>query len=1074
MASRDVLVRLRADVSDFVAKSQLAKAAVKDLHNEIDKSNDRTAWLAQGILALTPAVTRLGAGAVPVLSGMATQMMLTVAAAGTAALAFNGVGDALTALNDYQLAPTEANLAKLNETMAKIGPSGQALVEYLDSLGPALATISNSAREGMFPGVIDGIEQFMELAPRFNVIVREIGEGLGQLTSEAGAGLSSERFDGFFDYLETRAKPILVEMGRTLGNFTDGLLNMLVAFDPLTAGFSSGLLEMSRSFVAWSEGLAGSNGFQEFVEYVQSAGPDTLDFLGSLVMMLVELAEAAAPIGAAMLPVLTAVLDVIGDLANTPLGPLVIGFLSLTAAWGRLNAVMQITGSGAMAKATKGIRDNASAARAAVPSFQQLGNAMAFSMTRTDALVKSSFSYSQAANKSAFAALQARTAVQNFGRTAAPVAGQLGLLAVAMSSVDDEMGLTNTTSLALAGSLWGGLGVALGATAGFILDAEKRTGDFEDGLRRLNETANGTDLSALDAQIKEATEQLAQLQADAEDIKTTTGIGDFFGDAAIAGLEWNGVDAAAERAEEQAVALEKAKQARAELSEEERKAALAQQALTAASEATYNNYLAETAALEANIAAMREKRAEALRGLNAELDYKASLLDAKDALEENGKTVNENTRAGQANLRALYGMAAGFNAQSDAAKDSAGEVRAARKQFVDMAVAMGMGEDKARDLARELYELPAKVPIEIGVDDATARARIAALKSELNSIEDEDVYINVRKVNASGFGPQAVTAKAEGDVKNAHQPEIAQGGAWRVWAEPETQGESYIPHANDYRRPRAKGILEQTARMFGGQVQWYAEGGMTRKGDKSKREFAFMDNTSALEAAIETLTYSLENQTAAAEATKNALDESTATVKMWADKMGQAGQNTLSQFGLDLFDRPSSPWAQGGGALFNLGKTNAGLEQRIDLQQQLGDLGLSGDALSELLKGTNADILGMIQRGEIGQYAAAFAQYQSLSGAASAQAGQLAYGGDYAAAEAAQQRDFALNQQQLAAVQSVEAAIGTLQAGIDNVGSGIGQLVANGPERTGDAVGRAVRGWGDEAARRRRGEWSTR
>lgn len=1052
--SRDVLVRLRADVSDFVAKSQLAKAAVKDLHNEIDKSNDRTAWLAQGILALTPAVTRLGAGAVPVLSGMATQMMLTVAAAGTAALAFNGVGDALTALNDYQLAPTEANLAKLNETMAKIGPSGQALVEYLDSLGPALATISNSAREGMFPGVIDGIEQFMELAPRFNVIVREIGEGLGQLTSEAGAGLSSERFDGFFDYLETRAKPILVEMGRTLGNFTDGLLNMLVAFDPLTAGFSSGLLEMSRSFVAWSEGLAGSNGFQEFVEYVQSAGPDALDFLGSLIMVMVELAEAAAPVGAVLLPMLTGLLDVIGDLANTPLGPATIALLAYTSAVGRLSALSQITGAGVVGKLTKGVRDNATATRAAIPTLRQFGSAAAFAMTSTDALAKSSMSYSQKANQSAVAALRARGAVQNFGRAAAPVAGQVGLLAVAMSSVDDEMGLTNTTSLALAGSLAGPWGAAAGASVGLMMDMRAGADEATAGLKGLDEAINS-------GRIEDVNARLAQMREELADFGRTDGFRDWFGD--VSGDLFTGgagVGISEVYAEEIKLAeaeLVKLKNARQDAFDDK---------------ATYNNLMAETAALEANIAAMRDKRAEALRGVNAELDYKASLLDAKDALKENGKTVNENTRAGQANLRALYGMAAGFNAQSDAAKDSAGEVRAARKQFVDMAVAMGMGEDKARDLARELYELPANVPIKIGVDDETARARIRAVKAELESIKDEDVYINVRRVNAGGMGPQVVTEQADGDFKNAHQPEIAQGGAWRVWAEPETQGESYIPHANDYRRPRAKGILEQTARMFGGQVQWYAEGGMTRKGDKSKREFAFMDNTSALEAAIEVLTYSLENQTAAAEATKNALDESTATVKMWADKMGQAGQNTLSQFGLNLFDRPSSPWAQGGGALFNLGNANAGLEQRIGLQQQLGDLGLSGDALSELLKGTNADILGMIQRGEIGQYAAAFAQYQSLSGAASTQAGQLAYGSEYIAAQELQQQEFVAYQKQLNATQAVSAAIGSLEARIDNMADGVGRLASTGPERTGERVAVALRGWGDAAARRRRGEWS--
>lgn len=63
---------------------------------------------------------------------------------------------------------------------------------------------------------------------------------------------------------------------------------------------------------------------------------------------------------------------------------------------------------------------------------------------------------------------------------------------------------------------------------------------------------------------------------------------------------------------------------------------------------------------------------------------------------------------------------------------------------------------------------------------------------------------------------------AEGDIANGHHPEIARGGAMRVWAEPETMGESYIPHANDHRRPRAINLWEQTGRVLG----VYAQGGV--------------------------------------------------------------------------------------------------------------------------------------------------------------------------------------------------------------------------------------------------------
>lgn len=52
----------------------------------------------------------------------------------------------------------------------------------------------------------------------------------------------------------------------------------------------------------------------------------------------------------------------------------------------------------------------------------------------------------------------------------------------------------------------------------------------------------------------------------------------------------------------------------------------------------------------------------------------------------------------------------------------------------------------------------------------------------------------------------------------SHIAQIARPGTMRLWAEPETGGEAYIPLANDWRRPRAVSVLEETARRFGRRV----------------------------------------------------------------------------------------------------------------------------------------------------------------------------------------------------------------------------------------------------------------
>ena len=136
----------------------------------------------------------------------------------------------------------------------------------------------------------------------------------------------------------------------------------------------------------------------------------------------------------------------------------------------------------------------------------------------------------------------------------------------------------------------------------------------------------------------------------------------------------------------------------------------------------------EADALLEAVDAMKEKRDEALRGMNAELDYQAALDDGRKALQENGRTVDISTEKGRANMRALYDQAAAWNAQSDAARNAPGAHRAAIRSFVDLATKMGMSRTEARQLAREILNLPDK-KVSITADSGPAMSEIIRLSA---------------------------------------------------------------------------------------------------------------------------------------------------------------------------------------------------------------------------------------------------------------------------------------------------------------------------------------------------------
>lgn len=105
-----------------------------------------------------------------------------------------------------------------------------------------------------------------------------------------------------------------------------------------------------------------------------------------------------------------------------------------------------------------------------------------------------------------------------------------------------------------------------------------------------------------------------------------------------------------------------------------------------------------------------------------------------------------------------------------------------------------------------------------------ARVQPSARDKDANGIPDT-IQANPLKQFAGGV----VEYFADGGVarrRERHVAQIAPAGSWRVWAEPETQGEAYIPLAGA-KRARSKAILKEVARRFGGQVTYHASGGLS-------------------------------------------------------------------------------------------------------------------------------------------------------------------------------------------------------------------------------------------------------
>lgn len=237
-------------------------------------------------------------------------------------------------------------------------------------------------------------------------------------------------------------------------------------------------------------------------------------------------------------------------------------------------------------------------------------------------------------------------------------------------------------------------------------------------------------------------------------------------------------------------------------------------------------------------------------------DYAAAVGAVDAAIKDNGKTLDIHTEAGRKNQVVLDTIASTGTAAAKSILENGGSIEEAAKQvrntksaFVEAAVKMGMPIPVAEALATKLGltsgavttlaekygKLPKKVSTSLTVPGlATALKTLGELNAGLTAINGRTVKAVVQVVQAAlnpvYFPFAASPAKgmlveryAAGAVER-HNAQIAKAGAWRVWAEPETKGESYIPHAKDHRRPRALEIWRQTGHILG--VQGFADGGL--------------------------------------------------------------------------------------------------------------------------------------------------------------------------------------------------------------------------------------------------------
>ncbi|QXE28949.1 MULTISPECIES: phage tail tape measure protein [Microbacterium] len=218
---------------------------------------------------------------------------------------------------------------------------------------------------------------------------------------------------------------------------------------------------------------------------------------------------------------------------------------------------------------------------------------------------------------------------------------------------------------------------------------------------------------------------------------------------------------------------------------------------------------------------------------NALADVDETIKNARDGVEGYAITLDQGTQAGRDNMSMLVGLAQDAWNAAEAQYALDGNTDAYRQRLEDSRQALldrinelGLSGDAAEALADQIMQIPSETEWKVIAETAQAQVAIDNFVNR-NGQKTINVWVNPRVqsmndafagyLNSKGFknaDGNVVRYFANGGVEH-HVAQIARAGDVRIWAEDETGGESYIPHAPS-KRARSEQIMAETARILGG------------------------------------------------------------------------------------------------------------------------------------------------------------------------------------------------------------------------------------------------------------------
>ncbi|MCM3071735.1 terminase [Staphylococcus equorum] len=187
------------------------------------------------------------------------------------------------------------------------------------------------------------VNVFTQLAPLFQWSVNWLNRLGKSFQTWANSANGKNSIKQFMEYTKTNL-PII---GNIFKNVFAGIANLMKAFGKNSTNIFKYLEQMSAKFREWSKTVGESQGFKNFVNYMQENGPVIMKLIGNIVRALVAFGTAMAPIASAILKVVTKIVEFTATLMeNHPWVAKMAGIalILMGALWSLMMPLMAVNG----------------------------------------------------------------------------------------------------------------------------------------------------------------------------------------------------------------------------------------------------------------------------------------------------------------------------------------------------------------------------------------------------------------------------------------------------------------------------------------------------------------------------------------------------------------------------------------------------------------------------------------------------------------------------------------------------------------------------------------------------------